>query len=57
MRAPEPQCPLRTGDSCRLCHPGAHGPEDCALVGLVMSDPDLRARLAEIEEEAGVLVG
>ena len=57
MRAPEPLCPLRTGDSCRLCHPGAHGPEDCALVGLVMNDPDLRARLAEIEAEAGVLVG
>ncbi len=57
MRAPEPQCPLRPGDFCRLCHPGAHGPEDCALVGMVMNDPDLRARLIVLQEEAGVLVG
>lgn len=55
MRSPEPNCPLRPGDACRLCQPGAHGPEDCQLVGLVLSDPDLRAQLEEITR--GALVG
>lgn len=43
MRA-EPKCPLRPGDDCTLCEPGATGPEDCPAVYLVMTDPDLRAR-------------
>ena len=38
----DPPCPLRTGDTCSLCVPGATGPADCGLVYLVMSDPDLR---------------
>jgi hypothetical protein len=47
-------CPVRPGDACALCHPGAHGPEDCGLVYLVMSDPDLREQLiaAWAEQEA-----
>jgi hypothetical protein len=31
--------------------PGASGPEDCTLVQLVMSDPDLRAELARLRQE------
>jgi len=45
---PVPQCPLRLGESCTLCNPGATGPEDCPTVYAVMTDPDLRARLAEL---------
>ena len=41
----EPQCPIRIGEPCSLCVPGASGPHDCSLVQLVMSDPELRARL------------
>ena len=46
-----PQCPIRIGDACSLCVPGATGPQDCALVTLVMEDPDLRERLAELRRE------
>ncbi|WP_159081504.1 DUF6767 domain-containing protein [Nocardioides sediminis] len=46
-----PQCPVRPGDACSLCVPGATGPQDCHLVAMVMSDPDLRARLAELRRE------
>lgn len=41
----EPRCPIRVGDPCSLCHPGAGGPETCGLVYLVMCDPDLREDL------------
>ncbi|WP_296602771.1 DUF6767 domain-containing protein [Nocardioides sp.] len=51
MRAPEPECLLRPGDACRLCQPGAHGPEDCPLVGLVLDDPELRAQLCKLRGE------
>ncbi|NUR06972.1 MAG: hypothetical protein HOQ45_08185 [Nocardioidaceae bacterium] len=42
--APTPRCPLRPGEACTLCEPGASGPEDCPAVYLVHTDPDLRAR-------------
>jgi hypothetical protein len=45
---PVPRCPIRQGDPCTLCVPGATGPQDCGLVYLVMSDPDLRDRLREL---------
>jgi hypothetical protein len=45
---PEAQCPIRPGDSCSLCQPGATGPEDCGLVYLVMSDPELREELNRV---------
>lgn len=48
----DPQCPIRPGDPCSLCQQGATGPEDCALVHLVMWDPELRERLAELRREA-----
>jgi hypothetical protein len=41
----EAQCPIRIGDPCSLCHPGASDPQSCGLVYLVMSDPDLRDEL------------
>ena len=41
----EPKCPVRPGDDCSLCLPGASGPQDCGLVYLVMSDPELRERV------------
>jgi uncharacterized protein DUF6767 len=46
-----PKCPLRLGESCTLCNPGATGPEDCPTVYAVMTDADLRARLAELRTE------
>jgi len=49
---PEPKCPIRPGDPCSLCVPGASGPQDCGLVYLVMSDPDLRERLHELSMHA-----
>ncbi|WP_058234414.1 DUF6767 domain-containing protein [Devriesea agamarum] len=42
-----PKCPLRPGDPCSLCVPGATGPQDCPTVRLVMDDPELRAMLQE----------
>jgi len=49
---PVAQCPIRLGEPCSLCVPGAHGPEDCGLVWLVMNDPDLREELAQMRREA-----
>ena len=49
---PVPMCPIRIGDACSLCVPGATGPEDCPLVAEVMRDPELRARLAVLRREA-----
>lgn len=40
-------CPLRPGDPCSLCVPGATGPQDCPTVRLVMEDPELREMLHE----------
>jgi hypothetical protein len=42
------QVPLRPGDPCSLCVPGASGPQGCGLVYLVMSDLDLRERLHQM---------
>ena len=47
----EAQCPIRLGESCSLCVPGATGPQDCGLVHLVMRDPDLREELARMRAE------
>jgi len=47
-----PRCPLRPGDACSLCVPGATGPHDCGLLYLVMTDPDLRAELARRRQRA-----
>ncbi|TWT25640.1 hypothetical protein FRX94_05800 [Corynebacterium canis] len=40
-RAPAPRCPIRAGEPCSLCVPGATGPQDCQLVALVREDPEL----------------
>jgi hypothetical protein len=32
--------------------PGATGPQDCPLVWLVQTDPELREQLAELRREA-----
>lgn len=40
--APTPKCPIRLGEPCTLCFPGADGPQNCGLVYLVQSDDDLR---------------
>ena len=45
-RPPTPMCPIRVGEPCTLCVPGATGPQDCGLVYLVQSDPELREQLA-----------
>ena len=39
---PDPQCPVRPGDPCSLCYPGADGPQNCGLVWQVMQDPELQ---------------
>lgn len=52
MARPEPKCPIRVGDPCSLCFPGASGPQDCGLVYLVQSDPELREQLAAKRGEA-----
>ena len=48
MTRTDPMCPLRFGEPCSLCVPGATGPHDCQTVRLVMSDPDLREELARL---------
>mgnify|MGYP006361962289 CR=1 FL=1 len=45
------RCPVRVGESCTLCFPGATGPQDCGLVYLVMDDDELREALAEHRRE------
>lgn len=45
---PEAKCPIRYGEPCSLCVPGASGPKDCQLVALVRDDPDLAALRAEM---------
>ena len=55
-RRPEPRCPVRIGEPCTLCFPGADGPQNCGLVYLVHTDPELRDQLAakRAEHRAGV---
>lgn len=48
---PIPKCPIRIGEPCSLCFPGANGPQDCGLVYLVQSDPEMRAMLADKRRE------
>ncbi|WOP19120.1 DUF6767 domain-containing protein [Raineyella sp. LH-20] len=48
---PDPKCPVRPGDTCSLCYPGATGPQDCGLVWLVRQDPELSAELARLRSE------
>jgi hypothetical protein len=48
---PDARCPIRLGEPCSLCFPGATGPQDCGLVHLVMRDPDLREELARMRAE------
>lgn len=35
-------CPLRPGNPCGLCVPGADGPHNCPTVRLVLEDPEMR---------------
>ena len=44
VHTPE-MCPVRVGEECRLCVPGATGPQDCGLAYLVLTDPSLREEL------------
>lgn len=46
-----PRCPVRSGESCTLCNPGASGPQDCPTVYAVMTDSELRARLEELRSQ------
>jgi hypothetical protein len=48
---PEPRCPIRIDEPCRLCVPGASGPQDCGVVHLVMDDPGLREELGRMRRE------
>lgn len=51
---PQPKCPIRVGEPCSLCFPGADGPQNCGLVYLVQSDPELREQLAAARKEGRV---
>lgn len=51
MKRAEPQCPVRAGDACSLCYPGATGPQDCGLVWLVREDPELFAEMQRLRRE------
>lgn len=51
MARPQPKCPIRTGDPRNLCVPGASGPQDCGLVCLVKSDPELAEELLAGRQE------
>lgn len=51
-RTATPKCPIREGDPCTLCVPGATGPQDCGLVYLVRNDPDLAELMAEQHRKA-----
>ena len=44
-------CQVRLGEPCRLCMPGATGPQDCGVAYLVMTDPDLREELERMRAE------
>lgn len=46
--ASEVPCRIRLGEPCRLCMPGATGPQDCGLVYLVLTDADLCEELARM---------
>lgn len=50
-RAPQAKCPIRVGEPCTLCFPGADGPQNCGLVYLVQSDPEMREALAANRRE------
>lgn len=50
-RVVQARCPLRYGEPCTLCQPGAHGPEDCQTVAMVRADPELRELMAEMNRE------
>ena len=43
---PQPKCPIRGGEPCSLCFPGADGPQNCGLVYLVQADPEMREEWA-----------
>ena len=45
-RPPQPKCPIRLGEPCSLCFPGADGPHNCGLIYLVQNDPELVEQLA-----------
>jgi hypothetical protein len=47
----EAPCQVRLGEPCRLCVPGATGPQDCGLAYLVLTDPDLSEELARMRAE------
>lgn len=47
----EAPCRIRLGEPCRLCMPGATGPQDCGLVYLVLTDPDLSGELARMRAD------
>jgi len=42
------KCPVRPGDPCSLCWPGATGPADCGLVYLARNDPELWDQRSEL---------
>ena len=54
---PDAQCLLRPGEACRLCQPGATGPDDCPTAYLVMTDDELRAGLERVWRDRCAALG
>ena len=50
---PAAKCPVRPGDPCSLCWPGATGPADCGLVYLARNDPELWDLRSELLRKQG----
>ena len=46
------KCPIRPGDICNLCQLDVTGPQDCPLVYLVRTDPDLEQEWAQRRRQA-----
>lgn len=51
-RTVEAKCPIRPGDICNLCQLDVTGPQDCPLVYLVRTDPDLQQEWIEHRRKA-----
>lgn len=51
-RTIEAKCPIRPGDICNLCQLDVTGPQDCPLVYLVRTDPDLEQEWAQRRRQA-----
>ena len=48
---PDASCPIRPGEPCTLCQLDVTGPDDCPLVYLVKTDPDLAEQMRRLNAD------